>query len=481
MEGLLLSEYSDHSSDIALSTNFYEITMAAAYYHYNSNNNRNQNNNKTTKNAIFEMFVRKLPLNRSCVVVAGLEQVIYFLMNLKFNDTHISYLKSLQIFKHISEDFFEYLKKFRFTGTVWAVPEDTILFPDEPILRIEAPIIEAQIVETYLLSTINFQSLIATKASRIVSAAEGRSSIVEFGSRRAHGPQAGLLAARAAYIGGCAGTSNTLAGYKLGIPIFGTMAHSYVMSFETEEEAFEQFSHLFPSGFLLVDTYDSIKAIKKIIELGIDIKGIRLDSGDLYYLSLESRKLLDNAGYRDTKIMVSGDLNEYLIQDLVRKAAPIDSFGVGTELSTSRDDPAMNGVYKLVALRIIETLDDTKAMTSNHNMLSYKLKSSPGKRTYPGPKQIQRILKNEKMVEDIVELEGEKETSSSLCVPLLQKILDNGSLVYEMPSIEKIQRYCFEQIKLLPDQFRDLDYMPKEYPVTFRQKLKTMSRTVKTA
>ena len=210
------------------------------------------------KNGIFEMFVRKLPSNRSYFVAAGLEQAIYFLMKIKFNDKHISYLKSLEAFKDVGQDFFEYLGRFKFTGAVWAVPEGTILFPNEPIIRIEAPIIEGQIVETYLLSTINFQSLIATKASRIVTAARGKSSIIEFGSRRAHGPQAGLLAARASYIGGCVGTSNALAGYKLGIPVFGTMAHSFIMSFENEEEAFKQFSKIFSSGFLLVDTYDSI-------------------------------------------------------------------------------------------------------------------------------------------------------------------------------------------------------------------------------
>jgi nicotinate phosphoribosyltransferase len=474
LEGLLISEYSDHSSDIVLATDFYEITMAAAYH----NNNHLNQDNKETKNAIFEMFVRKLPLNRSYIVVAGLEQVIYFLMNLKFNDNHVSYLRSLEIFKHVSEDFFEYLRKFRFTGTVWAVPEGTVLFPNEPILRIEAPIIEAQIVETYLLSTINFQSLIATKASRIVTATEGKSSIVEFGSRRAHGPQAGLLAARAAYIGGCNGTSNTLAGYKLGIPIFGTMAHSYIMSFETEEEAFKQFSHLFPSGFLLVDTYDSIKAIKKIIKLGIDIEGIRLDSGDLHSLSVEARRLLDNAGYKDTKIMASGDLNEYLIQDLVRKAAPIDSFGVGTELSTSRDDPAMNGVYKLVALRVNKEKqkdnNNSKLQTSDDTMLLYKLKTSPGKRTYPGPKQIQRTIKNEKIVRDIIVLE--EEDSSSLGVPLLRKIFDDGRLIYGIPSIEEIQHYCLEQIKLLPAQFTHLDYRPSEFPVLYSEKLKNITQ-----
>ena len=407
MEGLLISEYEDHSSDIALATDFYELAMAAAYYY--CNNYGVQENTKMS--GIFEMFVRKLPLNRSYLVAAGLEQALYFLSNIKFSDKHISYLKSLQTFKEVGEDFFGYLKQFKFTGTVWAVPEGTILFPNEPIIRIEGPIIEAQIVETYLLSTINFQTLIASKASRIVTAADGK-AVIEFGSRRAHGPQAGLLAARASYIGGCVGTSNALAGYKLGIPVFGTMAHSYIMSFEKEEEAFKQFSKVFPSGFLLVDTYDSIAAVKKIIKLGIHTNGIRLDSGDLCYLSVESRKLLDDAaGYNDTKIMASGDLNEYLIRDLVNKGAPIDSFGLGTELSTSRDDPAMNGVYKLVAIRTYRTPEDNKKRKrrkQDDDKLVYKLKTSPGKETYPGPKQIFRIMENKKIKKDCLKLEDEK-------------------------------------------------------------------------
>ena len=370
MEGLLISEYDDCSSDIALATDFYELAMAAAYYY------DNRQENTEMKIGIFEMFVRKLPRKRAYLVVAGLEQAIYFLLKLKFSDKQISYLKSLKTFKDVDKDFFEYLKRLKFTGTVWAVPEGTILFPNEPIIRIEAPIIEAQIVETYLLSTINFQSLIATKASRIVSAARGK-AVVEFGSRRAHGPQAGLLAARASYIGGCTGTSNALAGYKLGVPVFGTMAHSFIMSFEKEEEAFLRFSKVFPSGFLLVDTYNSIAAVKKIIKLGIHTDGIRLDSGNLYSLSVKCRKLLDDAGYNGTKILASGDLNEYLIWDLVKKGAPIDIFGVGTELSTSRDDPAMNGVYKLVSIRI-HHLEDSKRRKErsgpDDDRLYYKLR-----------------------------------------------------------------------------------------------------------
>ena len=395
MEGLVILEDKDYPTDMALATDFYELTMAAAYYFSNNYCDRDFASKKI---AIFELFVRKLPANRAYIVTAGLEQALYFLANVKFNQKHVAYLKSLDVFKHVGEDLFEYMTRFRFTGTVWAVPEGTILFPNEPIMRVEAPIIEAQIVETVLLSTINFQSLIATKASRIVSSAMGK-DVVEFGSRRAHGVQAGLLAARAAYIGGCVGTYS-LAGYKLGIPVFGTMAHSYIMSFEREEEALQQFSKVFPGSFLLVDTYDSIAAVKNIIRSGIKMKGIRLDSGDIYQLSVECRKLLDSApNCSNTKIMASGDLNEYLIRDLVRKGAPIDTFGVGTELSTSRDDPTMHGVYKLVAIRVQGSMKDAKngiKRKPSHDTLLFKLKTSPGKKTYPGPKQIYRILENKK-------------------------------------------------------------------------------------
>jgi nicotinate phosphoribosyltransferase len=262
LEGLLISGNAD-GGDIALATDFYELTMAAAYYYrYFIRPADKATSDSKSEKGVFEMFVRKLPRNRSYLVAAGLEQVLYFLMNIRFNEEQLSYLESQEVFKDVGEDFFEYLRNLKFTGTIWAVPEGTILFPNEPLIRVEAPMIEAQIVETYLLSMMNFQSLIATKASRIVTAAKGK-SIIEFGSRRAHGPQAALLAARASYIAGCIGTSNALAGYKLGIPVFGTMAHSFVMSFEKEEEAFKQFNKVFPSGYLLVDTYDSIAAIKK--------------------------------------------------------------------------------------------------------------------------------------------------------------------------------------------------------------------------
>ncbi len=344
------------SSEFALSTDFYELTMAAAYF----------KSNQRKKRAVFELFVRKLPKNRSYMVAAGLEQALAYLNNLRFSEKEISFLKSHKSFSRIENDFFKYLKNFKFTGDVWAVPEGSILFPNEPILRVEGPIIEAQVVETFLLSMINFQSLIATKASRITDVADGK-GIVEFGSRRAHGPQAALLAARASYIGGCIGTSNTLAGYKFGIPTFGTMAHSYVMSFEKEIDSFKEFTLVFPDSMLLVDTYDSLEAVKKIVESGMKIKGIRLDSGDLHFLSVESRKILDSAGLKDAKIMASGDLDENVIADLLKNNSPIDVFGVGTELATSRDDPAMNGVYKLVAIKT--------PVSKNKYEITYKLKN----------------------------------------------------------------------------------------------------------
>jgi nicotinate phosphoribosyltransferase len=451
--------------DLALATDLYELTMAAAYYNSDCHHTK----------GIFEMFVRKLPRNRSYLVACGLEQALYFLMSVRFNEEELSYLKSLEVFKYVGEDFFEYLRNFKFTGTVWAVPEGTILFPNEPVIRIEAPIIEAQIVETYILSMINFQSLIATKASRIVTAAKGK-SIIEFGSRRAHAPQAALLAARASYISGCAGTSNALAGYKFGIPIFGTSAHSFIMSFEKEVEAFKQFSKIFPSGYLLVDTYDTITAIKKIIKSRITTAGIRLDSGDLYYLSVEARRLLDSApggDYANTKIMASGDLNEYQIHELLSKDAPIDSFGVGTELSTSRDDPAMNGVYKLVAIKVPPTALGNNEERVDERII-YKIKTSSGKRSYPGPKQVYRIFENGLIKSDLIKLENEDKPVNSL--PLLEKIFDKREILLKMPLIKEIQRFHSHQIKTLPPKFLDLDFIPEAFPVSYSKQLEAKNR-----
>src|SRR5215469_7114942 len=296
-----------------LATDLYELTMAAAYLEDN-----------LTAKATFELFIRSLPPERGFLVAAGLEQALDYLEHVHFGDSEIEYLRQQGPFQHIKRGCLEYLKTFRFTGEVWAVREGTPIFGEEPLLRITAPIIEAQIVETFLLSTLTFETMVASKAARMVGAAQGR-SVVEFGSRRAHGPEAGVLAARAAYIGGCAGTSNVEAGRRFDIPILGTLAHSFVMAYENEAQAFREFQKLFPDhSTLLVDTYDTLAAIDRIIENDLHPAAIRLDSGHLLELSIRARQRLDDAGLKDTKIFASGDLDEYAITDLVAQRAPID-------------------------------------------------------------------------------------------------------------------------------------------------------------
>jgi nicotinate phosphoribosyltransferase len=445
--------------NFALTTDLYQIVMAAAYFSSSYHRDR-----KTV--GIFEMFVRKLPKNRSFIIVAGVEQVIQYVMNLHYHDEQITYLQSLDVFKDVDKEFFNYLRRFKFTGSLWSVPEGTVLFPNEPIMRIEAPIIEAQLLETYILSIINFQSLIATKAARIVSAASHK-PVVEFGSRRAHGPQAGVLAARGAFIGGCVGTSNTLAGKAFGVPVFGTMAHSFILSHENELDAFREFNNIFPTGYLLVDTYDTLKAVTKLLSAGIRPYGVRLDSGDLCALSIETRKLLDNAGCIDTKIMVSGDLNEHSISKLLTDGAPIDCFGVGTELSTSYDNPTINGVYKLVAVKV----RNPDKNNDGYEML-YKSKTSSGKETYPGPKQIGRFIEDNILEKDYLILENEKPPDK--CILLLKKYVEDGNKILEMPSIFEIQEYASKQLELLPTPMKSLDLEPVLFPVVLSQKIKSL-------
>jgi nicotinate phosphoribosyltransferase len=415
----------------ALATDLYELTMAAAYF-----------DNRETSKATFELFVRDFPKNRSYLVAAGLEQALEYLVKLRFNENQVSYLRKHSAFKHVSKEFFDQLLKLKFTGDVWAMPEGTVFFTDEPVIRVTAPIIEAQIVETYLLSVINFETLIATKASRVVQSAKGR-GVVEFGSRRAHGPEAALLAARASYIGGCIGTSNVLAGYLFGIPTYGTMAHSFIMSYDSEEEAFRRFCKIFPSDpAFLIDTYDTVEGAKKAISLNVAPSLVRLDSGDRYDLSVKVRKMLDEAGLKDTKVFVSGDLNEFILDELTSRGAPIDMFGVGTELVTSRDDPALSGIYKLVSL------------TRDGNTV-YRVKTSAGKRTIPGAKQIQRKYSASGEIEwDLLALEDEQAPSNS--VPLLTKVIDRGKLASELPKITAIQERARRQLATLPAKYKVL-------------------------
>ena len=445
-----MSELDQYYNNASLSTDFYELTMASAYFSTNQSN----------KLATFEMFVRTLPKNRNYLVAAGLKQVIEFLLNLKFKPEHIIFLKSHDIFKGTDDKFFDYLLNLKFTGNMWAVPEGSIVFANEPLLRIEAPIVEAQIVETFILSIINFQTLIASKASRIVNAGDGI-PIIEFGFRRAHGPLAALLASRSSFIAGCTGTSNTLASYKFGIPSSGTMAHSFIMSFNQEEVAFKEFIKIFPDGYLLIDTYDSIKAVKKIIQNKIKCKGLRIDSGDLLNLSRTIRKLLDKEGYNTTKIMVSGDLNEYIITDLKNKKAPIDCFGVGTELSTSRDEPSLNGVYKLVAIK-------QYSKTRNKFETFYKMKISVNKISYPCAKQIFRFEKNNCFIKDIIALETEKIENAN---PLLLQYIKDGHLIQKLPTLFEIQKYHQKQIGSLHERFKKINPVAVKYPVLLSRKL----------
>jgi nicotinate phosphoribosyltransferase len=438
--------------DNALATDLYELTMAAAYFETHED-----------AKATFELFVRSFPKNRSYLIAAGLEQAVEYLRRFRFRDEHIKYLKKDPNFKNVSSRFFRYLKELRFTGDVWAIPEGTVFFTNEPILRVTAPIIEAQIVETYLLSTINFQTLIATKASRVVQSARGK-GVVEFGGRRAHGPEAALLAARASYIGGCIGTSNVLAGYLYGIPTYGTMAHSFVMNYDSEQEAFEKFCQVFPSNpALLLDTYDTIEGAKLVASMKVAPSLVRLDSGDRYDLSSRVRRILDEAGLKKTKIFVSGDLNEFVLDELTSKGAPIDGFGVGTELVTSRDDPALPGIYKIVA-------------TERNGKMSYRVKTSDDKRTIPGVKQVYRTYSKAGEIEgDSIALDDEPPPIGA--EPLLTRIIHHGKLVYRLPRIDRIRDRTIKEVARLPVKYKDLR-TSAEAPVKLSQKLEKLSESL---
>jgi nicotinate phosphoribosyltransferase len=383
-----------------LLTDLYELTMAAGYVQ-----------NRFEARATFELFVRHLPPRRNYLVAAGLEQALDFLENIHFSADEIAYLRGLPLFRHVRPEFFDYLAKFRFTGDAFALPEGTVFFPDEPLLRISAPIAEAQLVETSLLSIVHFQTLIASKAARVTTAAASR-PVVEFGSRRAHGIEAGVLAARAAFIGGCSGTSNSFAGHCFGIPVYGTQAHSWIMAHADEAEAFRNFLDVFPEqATLLVDTYDVRAAVEKVIALGRKPRGIRLDSGDVLADSRWARERLDGVGWNDVQIFVSGDLDEDRIESLLHSGGAMDAFGVGTALSTSADAPHVGVIYKLVEIE-------------EHGQVRSAAKFSEAKKTYPGRKQVFRFSSdNGKFSGDIIGLDDEQFPGA---VPLLVPVMRRG-------------------------------------------------------
>ena len=456
---------------------FYELTMGNGYFE------------KGYKDRIcyFDVFFRQCPDNGGFAIAAGLEQIIDYIQNLHFSAEDIAYLRGRKLF---SEDFLKYLENFRFTGDIWAVPEGTPIFPKEPIMTIRAPAIEAQLMETFILLSINHQSLIATKANRVVRAAQGR-TVLEFGSRRAQGADAAILGARAAYIGGCNGTACTISDQLYGVFAGGTMAHAWVQMFDTEYDAFKSYCQMYPNNAtLLVDTYDTLKsgvpnAIKAFNEvlkpMGITKCVIRLDSGDMAYLSRKARKMLDDAGWTECKISVSNSLDEYIIEDLLHQGAQIDMFGVGERLITAKSEPVFGGVYKLAA---IEEADGTITP-------KIKISENTGKITNPHYKKLYRFFGNDtgkaiadylcvydETVDDTKDLEifdpeatWKTKTVYDFTAKELQvPIFKNGELVYKCPTIDEVRSYCMEQVDTLWDEVKRFDN-PHTYYVDLSQKL----------
>ena len=458
-------------------TDFYEITMANGFF--------NEGYKDTT--VYFDMFFRSVPDGGGFAIMAGVEQAIDYLKNLKFTKEDIDYLRSKKMF---SDGFLEYIQNFRFSCDVWAVPEGTPIFPGEPIVTVKGPAIEAQFVETMLLLTVNFQTLIATKSNRIARAAQGR-AVMEFGARRAQGAYAATYGARAAYIGGCAGTSNVLTGREFDVPVLGTMAHSWVQMFDTEYEAFCAYARNYPdSTTLLIDTYNvlksglpnAIKAFDEVLKpLGKRPKGVRIDSGDITYLSKKCRKALDEAGYPDCKIVASNSLDEYIIRDMLIQGAEIDLFGVGERLITSKSNPVMGGVYKLVAIENEEGVIEPKI----------KISENVAKITTPCFKQVYRLFDRDtdKAIADVITLHGEQIDESKpyelfdpehtwkrkfvknyYARPLLQRIFKDGECVYDTPSVGEIRKYCDGQLDTLWDELKRFEN-PHKYYVDLSQKL----------
>jgi nicotinate phosphoribosyltransferase len=415
--------------------------MAAGYFE----------SGKAAEKATFEFSIRRLPDHRNYAVIAGIPQIVDYLLNLSFTAEEIAYLRALPQFAQVSPAFFDYLRDFRFTGDLFAVPEGTVLFAGEPVLTIRAPVIEAQIPETYLLSAVTFQTLIASKAARCATAAAGR-PVMEFGTRRAHTPEAGTLGARAAWLGGCAGTSNTLAGFRYGIPVMGTAAHSWVMSFPCEKDAFRKLQRVLgPSTVHLIDTYDTLEGARRAAALGGPMWGVRLDSGDFDALSRQVRAILDESGHPGAKIMISGNLDEYRIRDLVASGAPIDSFGVGTQLATSGDAPTMGAIYKMVELDI-------------SGIKRFTAKYSEDKTSFPGAKQIFRDV-----ARDVVARSGECGKGEAL----LRPILLGGRLIEPLPALVQARERAAQSLANLPPALRQLE-VAEPWPVIQSRELRAL-------
>ena len=468
--------------NLTMLTDFYEITMANGYH----------SSGMADDIAYFDMFFRKIPDGGGYAIFAGLEQVIEYLKNVEFTDEDIEYLRSKKLF---NEDFLEYLANFEFKCDVWAVPEGSIIFPHEPLITVRGPVMQAQFVETMILLLINHQSLIATKASRIVRSAAGR-PVMEFGTRRSHSTAAAIYGARASYIGGCAGTACTVADRDFGIPALGTMAHSWVQMYDDEYEAFKKYAEIYPTNCtLLVDTYDVLKsgvptAIKVFKEMKPAKMGIRIDSGDIAYLTKKARKMLDDAGLQECSIVVSNSLDEYIIRDVINEGACIDSFGVGERLVTASSQPVFGGVYKLSALE-----------KDGQMIPKIKVSENVEKITNPGFKSLYRLYSkdDDRMLADVITLDSEvipeedgyeifdpsavwkrKKVDNFYAKNMRVQIFDKGKCVYESPSIDEIKAYCQKELNSIWDEMKRFEN-PQTYYVDLSYDLWKLKNDMLTA
>ena len=467
----------DISRNLTMLCDYYELTMANGYFQTDIKD----------KTVYFDVFYRNNPDNGGYAIVAGLEQIVEYILNLNFTEDDIEYLRSKKCF---CEEFLDYLRTFKFNGDIWAIPEGTVVFPGEPLMTVRASAMEAQFIETYVLMMINHQSLIATKASRLARAAKGR-AISEFGSRRAHGADAAILGARAAYIGGCGATACTIVDEAYGVPATGTMAHSWVQMFDTEYEAFKTYCELYPeNATLLVDTYNviesgipnAIKAFREVlIPNGIKKCGVRIDSGDVTYLTKKVRKMLDDAGFDYCKIIISNSMDEYIIRELIRQGAEIDAFGVGERLITAKSDPVFGGVYKLCAIEDkngnvnpkIKISENVGKITTPHFKKIYRLRNREN-----GKAEADLLCVYDEVVDDTKPIEifdpvhtwkrkvMENYTATELQVPIFEK----GKLVYKLPSIDEIRQHCVDEIDGMWDEVRRFNN-PHNYYVDLSEKL----------
>ena len=466
--------------NLSLLCDFYELTMGNGYLKAGYQD----------RITYFDVFFRDVPDNGGFAICAGLDQFIDYVENLRFSEEDIGYLRSKGLF---SEEFLDYLRHFQFTGDIWAIPEGTPIFPREPILTVRAPAIQAQLIETFALLCLNHQSLIATKANRIVRAAEGR-TVLEFGSRRAQGTDAAITGARAAYIGGCKGTACALSDRVFGVPAGGTMAHAWVQMFPSQYEAFKTYCEIYPhNAVLLVDTYNTLKsgvpdAIRAFNEglkpMGITKCGIRLDSGDITYLSQQARQMLDEAGWTECEISASNSLDEYIIRDLLQQGAKVDMFGVGERLITARSEPVFGGVYKLAAVEDekgqivprIKLSENVTKITNPHFKKVYRLFDRE-----TGKAEADYIAVYDEVVDDTLPLElfdpeatwKRKTLENYRAVPLLRTIYRGGQLVYQRPGLQEIQRYCEEQVETLWDSVKRFEN-PHNYYVDLSLRLWTI-------